>query len=518
MISVTSLRKFAPRFVNTCELNGSRSLRTSTARAKKNLPPKKLSLTLGQKVDLSTSALFLGTAGWIGWMYFDFKKQAKIQAEQPTPSALGKVEITHLDQKLHNLNCEVASGSGDKSLLLPYANKQWSEGDNKWVELDSTSQGKEVTPPKLWVITFTGDKDASQVESLRDEITAVIQNSNPEKRDHVLVRLHSGGGTVQGYGLAASQLERVKAAGLHLTVCIDEVAASGGYLMASKADVIVAAPLSQIGSIGVVQSNENYHELFKRLGIRCDEITAGESKRTLSRGKKITEADLMETKKALEETHQIFKNIVASHRPHLNIDQVATGKVWSGIDALRLGLIDEIGVSDDILLGFSQGTRAIPIITVATKTEEKMLEKQIMSVSPEVPCLVDGGSPRELLGSSSKAEEGVDSAECTLEPLNESCKREDQNAREQQLPSKDESSTNPSHKIGSTKSKVMFITCPKRQNVESKSMTFTFPTGLAILAVKEVVIPLMYEEVSRLVASSGTTMSIAEDSTSTRRS
>jgi serine protease SohB len=478
---------------------------------RKNLPPAvEKELTPGQK---ACAYLVGGIAGTYGFKYFHDK-------EQPTPSAFGKVEITHLEQKLHNLNCGVASGSGDKSLLRPYANQR-SESEKKWVDIDPApaSQGKEVPPPKLWVITFTGDNDASQVESLRDEVTAVIQNSKPEKGDHVLVRLHSGGGTVQGYGLAASQLERVKAAGLHLTVCIDEVAASGGYLMASKADVIVAAPLSQIGSIGVVQSNENYHELFKRLGIRCDEITAGESKRTLSRGKKITEADLMETKKALEETHQIFKDIVASHRPHLNIDQVATGKVWSGTDALRLGLIDEIGVSDDILLGFFHGTRVTPtIITVATmKIEEKMLQKQVMSLSPDVECLVDGGLPRESPGVSSKAQERVGLAECTLKPPNEPCKKEDQYALEQQLPPKDESSTNPSHKIGSTKSKVMFISCPKGQKVESKSSTFTLPAGLAKLAVKEVLIPLMYEEVSRVVTSSGATMSIAGDSTSTRR-
>lgn len=200
---------------------------------------------------------------------------------------------------------------------------------------------------RLFVLNFQGDIRASAVESLRQEITLLLLSAEPS--DRILVRLESGGGLVHSYGLATAQLLRLRNRGLHLTVSVDKVAASGGYMMACVADRIIAAPFAILGSIGVLAQIPNFNRLLKRHDIDFEQLSAGKYKRTLSLFGETTEEGREKMREELEDTHALFKDLVQTHRPQLDIAAVATGEHWYGKRALEHQLVDELQTSDEFL-------------------------------------------------------------------------------------------------------------------------------------------------------------------------
>jgi serine protease SohB len=204
-----------------------------------------------------------------------------------------------------------------------------------------------VHKPRVFVLDFDGDIKASATDGLRHEITALLSMATPQ--DEVVLRLESGGGMVHSYGLASSQLARIRQAGIPLTVCIDKVAASGGYMMACIGDKIISAPFAMLGSIGVVAQLPNVHRLLKKHDIDFEVLTAGEYKRTLTIFGENTEKGREKFQEDLEVIHELFKNFVARYRPQLDIDDIATGEVWLGIAALEKQLVDELKTSDEYL-------------------------------------------------------------------------------------------------------------------------------------------------------------------------
>ncbi|MCF8978554.1 MULTISPECIES: protease SohB [Pseudomonas syringae group] len=200
---------------------------------------------------------------------------------------------------------------------------------------------------RVYVLDFDGDIKASATESMRHEITALLTLATD--RDEVVLRLESGGGMVHSYGLASSQLARIRHAGIPLTICIDKVAASGGYMMACIGNKIISAPFAILGSIGVVAQLPNVNRLLKKHDIDFEVLTAGEYKRTLTVFGENTEKGREKFQQDLDITHDLFKNFVASYRPQLSIDEVATGEVWLGMAALDKQLVDELKTSDEYL-------------------------------------------------------------------------------------------------------------------------------------------------------------------------
>ncbi|ROM06209.1 protease SohB, partial [Pseudomonas protegens] len=201
--------------------------------------------------------------------------------------------------------------------------------------------------PRVFVLDFNGDIKASATEGLRHEITALLSLATP--KDEVVLRLESGGGMVHSYGLASSQLARIRQAGVPLTVCIDKVAASGGYMMACIGEKIISAPFAILGSIGVVAQLPNVNRLLKKHDIDFEVLTAGEYKRTLTVFGENTEKGREKFQEDLDVTHQLFKNFVSRYRPQLAIDEVATGEVWLGVAAQEKLLVDELKTSDEYL-------------------------------------------------------------------------------------------------------------------------------------------------------------------------
>jgi serine protease SohB len=251
--------------------------------------------------------------------------------------AKSELEIERMDRKLRSLSLRVRD-----ALLNPKDLKK---------ELKNRKKDKKESHPPLrtFVLDFKGDMKASAVDSLREEISALLDDGKTSASDEVLVRVESPGGMVHGYGLAAAQLLRIKKAGLKLTICVDKVAASGGYMMACTADKIVAAPFAIVGSIGVVAQLPNFHRLLKKHDVDYKEYTAGEFKRTVSLLGEVTSKGEEKFKEQLEDTHVLFKQFVGENRPKLDVSKVATGEYWYGLQALNLGLVDEIRTSDEVI-------------------------------------------------------------------------------------------------------------------------------------------------------------------------
>lgn len=200
----------------------------------------------------------------------------------------------------------------------------------------------------VFVLNFHGDIKASAVAGLREEVSAILNIAKPQ--DEVILKLESAGGIVHGYGLAAAQLHRLKQKHILLTICIDKMAASGGYMMACTGDRILAAPFSIIGSIGVIVQLPNFHRVLKDKHIDFEQLTAGDYKRTLTVFGENTAAGREKLQEEIEEIHQRFKNLIATNRPRLDIDKVATGEHWLGEQALELNLVDELKTSDEYIM------------------------------------------------------------------------------------------------------------------------------------------------------------------------
>jgi len=273
-----------------------------------------------------------------------------ISAKQRNATHHGELVVTDLSEEF-------------KETIKHLRDFQLSEEELKQAE-------KAEKKPCVYVLDFKGDISASETTALREEISAIINVAKVD--DEVLLRLESPGGVVHGYGLAASQLARLKQKGIKLTVAVDKVAASGGYMMACVADKIVSAPFAIIGSIGVVAQIPNIHRLLKKHDVDVDVMTAGEFKRTVTVLGENTEKGKQKFQAELEETHQLFKQFVAQNRPHLDVDKVATGEHWFGQQALDLQLVDELATSDDVIL---EKMKDKSVISVKYKVKKPLLQK-----------------------------------------------------------------------------------------------------------------------------------------------
>lgn len=287
----------------------------------------------------------------------------------------GILQVTRINDQLARMSDRLGQAVLDKPALkaLQRTRKQ---------EAKARSKGGDDRD-KVFVLDFQGDIKASALESLRHEVTAVLELATP--RDEIVVRLESGGGMVHAYGLAASQLTRIREAGVPLTVCVDKVAASGGYMMACIADRILAAPFAMLGSIGVVAQLPNFHRVLKKHDVDYEMLTAGEYKRTLTLFGENTEKGREKFQEDLENIHRLFKQFVSRYRPSLDIDQVATGEVWFGSEALATALADELKTSDEYI---SHRTRQADVFEVHYQRPKKLQDRLSSTTSSVLDRLV----------------------------------------------------------------------------------------------------------------------------------
>ena len=309
-----------------------------------------------------------------------------VNVAQKNKRQRGELRITRLSEQYEEMKEELAT-----ALMDAHQQKIWHKAQKKKHKQEAklakakAKQGETLSSdkPRVWVLDFKGSMDAHEVTALREEITAVLAVYKPQ--DQVVVRLESPGGVVHGYGLAASQLQRLRDHNIPLTVTVDKVAASGGYMMACVADKIVSAPFAIVGSIGVVAQLPNFNRFLKSKDIDIELHTAGQYKRTLTLLGENTEEGREKFREELNETHQLFKDFVKRMRPSLDIDQVATGEHWYGQQALEKGLVDEINTSDDVILGLMNGRE---VVNVRYMQRKKLLDRFTASAAESADRLL----------------------------------------------------------------------------------------------------------------------------------
>ena len=287
------------------------------------------------------------------------------------------LEVENLNKKHESLVETLQSAVSSKDQIKKAAKEKKKK--------DKADAKEETKRPRSFVIDFKGDLKASAVPSLREEVSAILDVATAD--DEVIVRLENHGGVVHEHGLAASQLARIRDHDIRLIVCVDKVAASGGYLMACVATKIYAAPFAILGSIGVLAQIPNFNRMLDSHGVDFEQITAGKYKRTVTIFGENTDADRAKLKEELEEVHSLFKDAVTKYRPDMDIERIATGEHWYGTRALELGLADEIRTSDELL-------------------SERVAERDLYSVSYKIKQPLQ----KRLLGGIDSALEKADAA------------------------------------------------------------------------------------------------------------
>ncbi|MCY4312130.1 MAG: protease SohB [Gammaproteobacteria bacterium] len=288
-----------------------------------------------------------------------------------------KLEIAHLNKQYKDMSRALKAIT-----LSEAAQKSELKAERKRIKAEAKEDKKAAASEKdskkrIFVLDFEGDLQASSVARLREEVSAVLLAAG--EGDEVLLRLESSGGTVHGYGLAASQLQRLRDRNIPLTVAVDKVAASGGYMMACVGNTVIAAPFSIIGSIGVLAQIPNFNELLKKHGVEFEQVFSGEYKRTLTMFGENSEKGRKKVQQDLQETHQLFKDFVQILRPSLDIDKVSTGEHWLGSRALELGLVDKLQTSDDFLISSLDDAELVSLSYFRKKTLVEKLS-EMMSI------------------------------------------------------------------------------------------------------------------------------------------
>lgn len=292
----------------------------------------------------------------------------------------GELQIRKLNEKYRKLRESIQA-----RLMSEHERKAWNKAKKKKDKAEkkagkakkTDADAPEAAPKRIYVLDFDGDIKASDTDPLRRAISAVLSVAEPGK-DEVVIRLESGGGLVHAYGLAAAQLDRIRSKGIHLTACVDKVAASGGYMMACVADKIIASPFAVLGSIGVVAQLPNFHRLLKKNNVDFEILTAGEHKRTMTIFGENTDKGRQKFLDDLEDIHGLFKDYVSERRPDLDIAAVATGDIWFGKRALEVKLIDEIKTSDEYLI---EACDRADVVSVSFQRKRTLPEKLGLAIS-----------------------------------------------------------------------------------------------------------------------------------------
>ena len=287
------------------------------------------------------------------------------------PKLPAEIHVTHLNARINEQRKKIKQQNKSK-ISFNFFKKNEAKAKDK---------------DRIYVLDFKGDVQASAVANFREEITLLIATAKAGQ-DRVVIRLESPGGMVHGYGLAAAQIIRLRDAGFHVTICVDKVAASGGYMMACIANEIIAAPFAILGSIGVVAQVPNFNRLLKEHNVDYDLYTAGEYKRTVTMFGENTPEGKAKFEEELQQTHKLFKHFVEKYRGQLDVEKVATGEHWYGEDAATLNLVDKLKTSDEVILDLIDHHDVYLITTRSKPTLGEKLGLQAAQIADHITPVV----------------------------------------------------------------------------------------------------------------------------------
>lgn len=226
---------------------------------------------------------------------------------------------------------------------------------------DFTSAGIPYTGDRIGLIHINGVITAEQgemnpfmstggtsSETIVKQIEEAIKDDNIKA---VVMRVNSPGGSAAASQEIFDAVQRYQKSGKKMIVSMGDVAASGGYFVAAPADIIYANPATLTGSIGVIMQLLNYEGLFDLVGLDQVTIKSGKYKDIGSPNRPMTPAEKKILQNILDEVHDQFKEAVMEGRgmSKADVDNIATGEIWSGRQAKEIGLVDELGGLKDAL-------------------------------------------------------------------------------------------------------------------------------------------------------------------------
>ena len=179
-----------------------------------------------------------------------------------------------------------------------------------------------------------------------DTVAAALRSATSDERVRaVLLRVNSPGGSAVASDTIWREVVRTRAAGKPVVVSMSDVAASGGYYISMAADVIVAQPGTLTGSIGVITGKPVFEEAFGRIGITTDSVSVGRGATMFAPTHPFSEDEWQRINHWLDAIYRDFTEKVASGRRMAveRVHEIARGRVWTGADAARNGLVDELG-------------------------------------------------------------------------------------------------------------------------------------------------------------------------------
>lgn len=240
------------------------------------------------------------------------------------------------------------------------------------------------------ILSFFGEgkiREGIYIMEIKDTIVLsepyIKEIRSIEKKDYikaVVVRINSPGGTVGASQEIFYELENFKKkTGKKLICSIENVGASGAYYISLACDKIIALPGSVVGSIGVISIFFAADELFEKIKIKPFIVKSGSFKDTGTPFRKPTEKDINYLQSVVDELFSQFKQDVIKKRPQLKdkIDEIADGRVFSGREAQKLGLIDFTGTFSDAITIAKQlaGIKGEPKILWKPKRKLEILEE-----------------------------------------------------------------------------------------------------------------------------------------------
>lgn len=179
-----------------------------------------------------------------------------------------------------------------------------------------------------------------------DSLARLIrQTSEDDSVKAVVLRIDSGGGSALASEVIRQELKSLADRGKPLVVSMSSAAASGGYWIAADADKIFATPATLTGSIGIFGAFPTVENLLEHIGVNTDGVGTTEIAGELRIDKPLSPILERVMQSGIEHGYQRFLNVVANGRdkPLEEVAKLAEGRVWSGLDAKRLGLVDELG-------------------------------------------------------------------------------------------------------------------------------------------------------------------------------
>lgn len=239
---------------------------------------------------------------------------------------------------------------------------------------DSFAPATDAKGPHTAVVQVKGPIADGEEASADAIITALRKAFKAEQSQAVILRINSPGGSPVQSGYVYDEVKRLRELNPEKRVyaVITDIGASGAYYIAASADEIYADKASLVGSIGVVSSGFGFVDLIEKVGVERRTLTAGKNKAFLDPFSPLKDSDRQFWQSVLDTTHRQFIEQVKQGRGERlkDNDELYTGLVWSGEQALELGLIDGLGSSSFVARELVKAEKLVDYTPQGTPLEQ----------------------------------------------------------------------------------------------------------------------------------------------------